>query len=73
MANTTTELAGTEDATDGTADNRSFTFSLTAGVIVDIRIHNVTYETQFIADFEVPASPASIPIQQRFDRNYRNP
>lgn len=72
-AGTTTELAGIEDATDGTVDNRSFVFTLSAGTNVDIRIHNITYEAQSILGFAIPASDASIPIQQRFDRSYNNP
>jgi len=70
---TTTELAGIEDATDGTADDRSFTFSLAAGTNVDIRIHNVIYEPQSIINFSIPSTDTSIPIQQRFDRTYNNP
>jgi len=72
-SNPQVELAGVENATDGTTDNRSFTFSLTAGTIVDIVIVNVTYENQRIDAYTVPGSAASIPIQQRFDRNYNNP
>lgn len=70
---TITELAGIETATDGTTDNRSFTFALTAGVIIDIAIINVTYENERITAYTVPATNASIPVQQRFDRNYSNP
>jgi hypothetical protein len=70
---TTTELAGIETATDGTTDNRSFTFALTTGVVIDIAIINVTYENERITAYTVPATNASIPIQQRFDRNYSNP
>jgi len=70
---TTTELAGIEDATDGTADARTFTFALAAGVIVDVRIHNKTYEALSLLAFTIPASDSSIPISQRFDRNFSNP
>lgn len=66
--NTTTELDGQEDVTTG-----SFTFTLQAGTQVDIRIFNVQYETADILNYTVPSSDASIPIQQRFDRNYYNP
>ncbi|APU88975.1 hypothetical protein Rctr197k_179 [Virus Rctr197k] len=72
-AGTTTELAGIEDATAGSADNRTFTFSLAADTVVDIRIHKVTYETFAIYGYTVPSAAASIPISQRFDRNYANP
>jgi len=69
---TTTELDGVEDATAGTTDDRSFTFSLSAGTIVDIRIHSVAYETEVIRAFTIPSLAASIPISQRFDRNFSN-
>jgi hypothetical protein len=70
---TTTELAGIENATSGTQDNRSFTFSLAASTVVDIRIHSVAYEALAILSFAIPASDSSIPISQRFDRSYSNP
>lgn len=70
---TTAELAGIEDATAGTSDARTFTFALTAGTIVDIRIHNKTYEALAILAFTIPSTDSSIPVSQRFDRNYVNP
>lgn len=70
---TTTELAGIDDATAGTAGNRSFTFSLAVGTLVDIRIHSVTYESMDILSFTMPATDGTIPVSQRFDRNYNNP
>ena len=70
---TATELAGIENATDGSADNRTFTFSLAAGTDVDIVIHNKIYEYMRIDAFDVPSNDSSIPIAQRFDRNYSNP
>lgn len=69
---TQTELAGTESATDGSADNRSFTFSVASGSIVDIVVHKITYEHLRISSLTV-TSDSSIPISQRFDRNYSNP
>ena len=69
---TTTELAGTENATTGTTDNRSFTFALAADTIVDIVIHNVAYEHYRIDAYTIPTSDSSIPITQRTDRNYSN-
>ena len=72
-SNPQVELAGVENATDGTSNNRSFTFSLSAGSIVDIVIVNITYENQRIDAYTIPGSATSIPIQQRFDRNYNNP
>lgn len=69
----TVELAGTENATTGTTDDRSFAFSLSASTNVDIYIVNVIYENIEIEDYTIPGAAASIPIQQRFDRNYLNP
>lgn len=65
---TTTELDGQENVTTG-----SFTFSLAASTVVDIRIFAVSYEPADILSFTIPASDTSIPVQQRFDRNYSNP
>lgn len=70
---TINELAGVEEATVGSSNDRSFTFSLTAGLIVDIVIINVTYNNQRIDGYTIPAENSSIPIQQSFDRNYSNP
>ena len=77
LDNTTGEfLDGIEDATAGTADNRSFTFSLSAGTIVDIAVFNVAYilpPNNRIENFEVPTSDTTIPLSQVRDRNYKNP
>jgi hypothetical protein len=64
------ELAGIEDAIAGTFDDRSYTFSLSAGVEIDIQIVSLTYEIERIEGYVVPNVDANIPIQQRFDRNY---
>lgn len=69
---TTTELAGIEDATDGTSDNRSFTYTLDLNTVVDVRINNKTYENISIIAYTLTAA-AVIPVAQRFDRNYSNP
>jgi len=69
-------LDGIENATAGTTDNRSFTFSLAASTVVDIAIFNVAYvlpPNNRIEDFTVPTSAATIPISQVRDRNYVNP
>ena len=65
---TTTELTGQENVTTG-----SFAINLDASDYVDIRIHNVEYEYISFINFDMPATDTSIPIQQRFDRNYENP
>jgi hypothetical protein len=70
---TTPELAGIEDATSGSANNRSFTFSLTGGTAIDIRIYAVGYQPADILNYTVPGSDTSIPIQQVSDRWYTNP
>ena len=72
-AGTRTELAGIEDATAGSPDARTFAFSLAAALSIDINIFNVDYEPVYLRAFTMPASAASIPIAQRFDRNYTNP
>lgn len=69
----TNELAGTDDATTGTTDDRSFAFSLSTGTSVDIYIVNKTYENIEIYSYSIPASATSLPQQQRFDRVYLNP
>jgi hypothetical protein len=68
---TTPELAGTDAATDGTSGNRSFTFSVASGTSLDIRIHAISYEHEDILAFSTTAD-TSIPVKQRFDRNYEN-
>lgn len=77
LDNTTKEfLAGIEDATAGTADNRSFTFALAAALTVDIAVFNVNYilpPNNRIEDFVIPGTDTSLPISQVFDRNFNNP
>jgi len=68
-----TELAGIEDVVDGTTDNRSFSFTLEVGLVVDIVIISIEFENQRIENFTIPANDSSIPISQERDRNYENP
>jgi hypothetical protein len=71
-----TELAGIENATVGTTDDRSFTFSLSAATVVDIIIFNVNWilpPNNRIEGFTIPGTDASIPISQIRDRNFENP
>ena len=70
---TSNELAGVENATDGTTDNRSFTASIGASTVVDYTLINHDYEIIRVEGFTWPTSTTTIPIQQRFDRNYDNP
>ena len=65
-AGTTTEIDGIENS------STSFGFTVDASQAVDIRIHNVGYEYEEILNFS-PGISTSLPIQQRFDRNYSNP
>ena len=67
------EIAGIENATAGSTDNRSFAWTDAASNVVNYVIHNETWETIRVEGYTVPATDASIPIQQRFDRNYSNP
>jgi hypothetical protein len=73
---TSTELAGVENATGGTTDDRSVTFSLAASLVVDIRFMNqdwIVPDRNSILNFTWPTTAASIPITQVFDRNFANP
>jgi hypothetical protein len=65
-----TELAGIENVTAGTVDDRSFTFSLAAGTSIDYRIHNLDYEIIQIYAYSLPATATTLPFQQRLDRWY---
>jgi len=64
---------GIEDVTDGTSNNRSFSWSAAPSLSVDYVIHNVEYETIRVNGYVVPGAATSLPIQQRIDRNYENP
>jgi len=73
LADTTTVIDGTENATAGTTDDRSFTFSTSASTDLDIRLINTQYEYLLVQYTTTGAASQSIPVQQRFDRNYENP
>jgi len=64
---------GIENATAGTANNRSFSWSAAAATDVYYMIHSELYETIRVEGFIVPATNTSLPIQQRLDRNFSNP
>ena len=64
-AGTTTEIAGVENS--GT----TFTANISASS-VDIVVHSLGYEYQKIEGADT-SSNLTLPIQQRVDRNYRNP
>lgn len=68
------EIAGIENVTAGSPDDRSFAWTAAAGLTVDYVIHNwlagvPVYETIRVNDFDVPNDDTSIGIQQRLDRN----
>lgn len=69
-AGTKTELAGIENATSGTADNRSFAASIAAGTSVDYTVVNEQYEIIRVEGFTWPSANQTIDIAQRIDRNY---
>ena len=69
-AGTSTELAGIENATAGTPDNRNFSASLAALTLVDYTIVSEQYEIIRVEGFEWPSANTTIAVQQRFDRNY---
>lgn len=60
------ELAGVEDSTT------SFVASIAAGTNVYYTIHKEDYEHIRVENFTWPSSATTLPIQQRFDRNYVN-
>jgi hypothetical protein len=72
-AGTSTELAGIENATAGSPDNRNFTASIGAGVSVDYVIHSLLYENIRVESFTWPSVATTLDQQQRLDRNYENP
>ena len=70
-------VAGTEDATAGTEDNRSFSWAAPNGTEVYYRIHcfevgDEIYETIFVPSYTVPSTDTSIGVSQRLDRSAEN-
>ena len=81
-AGTGLELAGIENATDGTADDRSWTAALSASTLVDIRFaHGIAADGNVytvpdrnsILDFTWPTANGDLPITQVLDRSFDNP
>lgn len=66
-------LAFVENASSGSLNDRTFEFFLPASTVIDINIVNLQYEIARIENYTIPNSAATIPVQQRFDRNYLNP
>lgn len=69
---TPNELAGIENATAGTTDDRSFAFSATPGNTIYIKVFNVDWLFDTLT-LVVPSTSQSIPISQRTDRVFDNP
>lgn len=68
-AGTSTELDGVESS--GTS--WTYTYNYTPSTFVDIVVHKEDYEYIRISNYELGSLAASIPISQRFDRNYEDP
>lgn len=66
-------IAGIENATAGSPDDRNFQWSATAGTNVYYHLINKLYEQITVYGYVVPSSATTIDFQQKFDRNYANP
>lgn len=76
QSNPPIELAGIENATAGSTDDRSFTFALSASTLVDIVVFNIDWilpPNNRISSFTIPSVDSSLPISQISDRNFENP
>jgi len=74
LTGTSTQIAGIEDAVDGSTDNRNFAWSAAATTVVDYVIHNFesgvrVYQSIRVNGYTVPAANVTINIQQILDRN----
>lgn len=68
------EIAGIENATAGTTDNRTFAWSAAVGLEVSYMLHNFSdtgpdYQNVTVISYIVPASATTIDIAQAVDRN----
>ena len=80
-AGTTNELAGIENATDGSSDDRSVTFSLAASISVDVRFaqgqaaDGLYYLVPPADTFSItwPTLTTDLPVTQVLDRTFNNP
>jgi hypothetical protein len=73
-ASTGAEIAGIEDATAGSPDDRTFQWSAAAGLSVNYVIHNfesgvTVYQSIRVNGFSVPSVDTLLPVQQVIDRN----
>jgi hypothetical protein len=88
-AGTSTQVAAAEDvgsttnpagnglsvgsSVGGTTDARTYTFSTSAGISVDIRVFNINWIADDLKAFTIPSADTNVPIAQRLDRVYSNP
>jgi len=61
------------DGVENVGDTGIFSFSYTPGEVVYIVIHALSYVYILIDDYTIPTTDTTLPIEQRFDRNYSNP
>jgi len=71
---TSTEIAGIEDATAGSVNNRSFAWTSSAATVVDYVIHQWSgsapfYKTIRVEGYTVPTADTTIDINQLINRN----
>lgn len=66
---TVNELHGVEASAGGTV---SFVYT-TVGLDVDVVIHHVQYKPIRLTNLTLASTDSTIPVQQQFDRNYKNP
>lgn len=64
------EITGVESCSN---QEFSYTYTYAADVVTNIAILNTQYEYILIEELTLTNANSSIPIQQRFDRNYYNP
>lgn len=73
-AGTSEQIAGIEDATAGSQDNRNYAWTYNVGAQVDYVLHNfqpgvTVYKTIRVEGYTVPSTSQTIDIQQVVDRN----
>lgn len=68
-------IAHAEPATDGTVDDRTFTFSAAAGIDVYITVFNLNWSLppENRINLTIPTGDTTIPVSQVRDRVYDNP
>jgi hypothetical protein len=64
---------GSEIAHVESVTGNQYTFADVSGNVINIYIHKPDYYRADILNYTVPGSTTSIPVQQAFDPNYKNP